>query len=384
MKCVMLSNIRMAMRWCLLLFVAALLACCKDSRKICDGCLHEIYVPLLEDDITDYPIVSKLFGSIDTIYLENVGPESYIAAVDEVKFYEDRIIVRSGAGLYFFDRTGKFLSRFNRQGNGSGNYRTIERFDILPSAQELILLDNQSDALFVYGMDGQFKRRIGLEDFVTDFAVMPNGDYLLTNPIKYVNRSYRRGLWQVDPTGKFKKQLVTYDENFLHVSINNPYLNHITPDVIGFMGVEDNDKFYTIAGDSVSVSCRMTTDIVIPDDMKRSDKVFVNPQKEYTKCGYLETERFLYFVATNYGANLVMAFTDKSDDWKTYRMYVYTEDFNSNAANVEQFPYLVSCYNGTLVGFFDAGMVFQEERFQKMFPRMTEDSNPVLILYNDK
>lgn len=64
------------MRWCLLLFVAALLACCKDSRKVCDGCLHEIYVPLLEDDITEYPIVSKLFGSIDTIYLENVGPRA--------------------------------------------------------------------------------------------------------------------------------------------------------------------------------------------------------------------------------------------------------------------------------------------------------------------
>ena len=127
----------------------------------------------------------------------------------------------------------------------------------------------------------------------------------------------------------------------------------------------------------------MTTDIVIPDDLKKSDKVYVNPQREYTKCGYMETERFLYLVATNYGANLVMAFTDKNT-WTTYRMYVYTEDFNTNAANVEQFPYLVSCYNGTMVGFFDAGMVFQEERFQKMFPRMTENSNPVLIFYNDK
>ena len=72
------------------------------------------------------------------------------------------------------------------------------------------------------------------------------------------------------------------------------------------------------------------------------------------------------------------------DDWSFYRMYPYSDIFNYNAVNVEQFPYLVSCYNGTMVGFFDAGMVFQEERFQKMFPRMKEDSNPVLILYNDK
>jgi len=65
-------------------------------------------------------------------------------------------------------------------------------------------------------------------------------------------------------------------------------------------------------------------------------------------------------------------------------MYVYTEDFNMNAANVEQFPYLVGCYNGSMVGFFDAGMVYQEERFRKMFPAMKPDSNPILIFYNDK
>ena len=378
-----LSNMRMVMGLGLLLLFVSLMCGCKRERKLCDECLHEVYVPLLEDEYTDYPVVSKLFASIDTVFLENTGPESYIPSVDEVKFLGDTILVRSGAGICFFDRQGRFIRSFNRQGNGSGNYRTIVRFDILPSARELIILDNQSDALFVYNLDGTYKRTIYMEDCVTDFAVLPNGDYLLTNPIKYSNKDYRRGLWQVDPAGRFKKQLVTYQEDFLHVSINNPYLNHITPDVIGFMGVEDNDRFYTYDGDSISVSCRITTDIVMPDDIKRSDKVFVNPQKEYTKCGYMESERFLYFVATNYGANLVMVFVDKSD-WTTYRMYVYTEDFNNNAANVEQFPYLVGCYNGSFVGFFDAGMVFQEERFRKMFPTMTVNSNPALLFYNTK
>lgn len=356
---------------------------CKGKKKVCYDCLHEINVPILEDDPTEYPLVSSLFGSIDTIYLENSGPDSYVQSVDEVKFKGDTIIVRSNGTLFFFNRQGKYLGRFCRQGNGSGNYRTIARFDIQPSTGELIIFDNQSDALVIYGFDGTYHRKVPMADYVTDFAVLPNGDFLLTNPIHYSGKEYRRGLWQVDRNGRFKKQIVTYDENFLHVSINNPYLNHISPDVIGFMGVEDNDLFYHLADDSLSVNCRMTTDIVIPDDLKNNSKVFINPQMEYTKCGYLETERFLYFVATNYGANLVMVLVNK-DDWSFYRMYPYSDIFNYNAVNVEQFPYLVSCYNGTMVGFFDAGMVFQEERFQKMFPRMTEDSNPVLILYNDK
>ena len=382
MKAGMLSNINKTLKICSLLFLVSLLCCCKGEKKVCNDCIHEISVPLLHDDATEYPRVSKLFSSIDTIYLENSGPDSFVPSVDEVKFIGDTIVLRSTGTLFFFNRQGKYLGRFCRQGNGFGNYRSIACFDVLPSAGEFTILDNQSDALVVYGFDGKYRRKIQLEDFVTDFSVLPNGDYLLTNPIKYQSKNYRRGLWQVDGNGKFLKQIVSFDENFLHVSINNPYLNHIKPGVIGFMGVEDTDQFYRLTGDSLSVTCKMTTDIVIPDDLKNSDKVFINPEREYTKCGYLESERFLYFVATNYGANLVMALVDKSD-WTTYRMYVYTDEFNYNAANIEQFPYLVSCYNGIFVGFFDAGMVFQEERFRKMFPRMTEDSNPVLILYKD-
>lgn len=383
MKTSILSNVKMVVGLCSLLLAVSFMSGCKGGRKVCMECLHEIEVPLLHDDITEYPLVSKLFASIDTVYLENAGVESYVQSVDEVKLLGDTIIVRSANTLFFFDRQGRFIRRFFRQGNGFGNYRIIERFDLLPDRNEMFILDGHNNKIFVYGIDGSYHRQVDFDDFVTDFAVLPDGGFLFANPIKYTDRSFRRGLWQTDANGKFVKQLIEFDPEFAHVSINNPYLNHISPGVIGFMGVEDNDKFYTISGDSIKVTCKMTTDIVIPDDLKRSDKVFTNPQQEYTKCGYLESERFLYFVATNYGANLVMAFVDKSD-WTTYRMYVYTEDFNNNAANVEQFPFLVSCYNGTFVGFFDAGMVFQEERYQRMFPGMTEDSNPVLILYNDK
>lgn len=377
-----LSNKKWASVLCSLLFVLVLLPGCNGRKEICDTCLHEIYAPLLEDDPTEYPIMSSLFARVDTVFLENAGVESMVPSVDEVLSFGDTIIVRSSNTLYFFSSKGKFLRRFDRQGKGTGNYRTIERFDVLPSLGELFIMDGHTNRIFVYGLDGGYKRSVGIDDFVTDFAVLPNGDFLFTNPIKYSGRNYRRGLWRTGPDGKFLKQLVDFDPDFAHVSINNPYINHISPGVIGFMGIEDNDKFYTYADDSVSVTCRMVTDIVIPDELKRSDKVFVNPQKEYTKCGYLETPRFLYFVNTNYGANLMIVFVDKKD-WTTYRMYVYTSEFNHDKETREPFPFLVGSYNGTLVGFYDAGMILDNERFKSLFPTITADSNPVLLFFRE-
>ena len=382
MKTGFVSNIKSVMRLCSFLIVIFLLAGCKGKQKVCDTCLHELYAPLLQDDPTEYPIMSSMFERVDTVFLENAGIESIIPSVDEVIAFHDTIIVRSANTLFIFNDKGKFLRRFDRQGKGTGNYRTIDRFDVLPERGELYIMDGHTNNIFVYGMDGSYRRRVQIDDFVCDFAALPDGNFLFANPIKYDGRNYRRGLWKTGPDGKFLKQLVEFDPEFAHVSINTPYLNHISPDVVGFMGIEDNDKFYHYAGDSISVTCRMITDIVIPDELKRSDKVFVNPQKEYTKCGYLETPRFLYFVNTNYGANLMIVFTDKKD-WTTYRMYVYTGEFNHDKETREPFPFLVGSYNGTLVGFYDSGMILSNERFKSLFPTITADSNPVLLFFRE-
>lgn len=382
MKTGVVSNIKSAMRLCSFLTVLFLLASCKGNQKVCDTCLHEIYAPLLHDEPTEYPIMSSLFERVDTVFLENAGVESIVPSVDEVIPFGDTIIVRSAETLFFFKSDGKFLSRFDRQGKGTGCYRKIERIDVNRDLGEFYVMDGYASRILVYGMDCSYRRQIGISGFVTDFAVLPNGDFLFSNPILYRDKDVRRGLWQTGPDGKFIRQIVSYDPEFAHVSINNPYINHISPDVIGFMGVEDNDRFYTYKADSISVTCRMTTDIVMSDEIRRSDLVSSNPKREYTKCGYLETPRFLYFVVTNYGMNLMMVLVDKSS-WTTYRMYVYTAEFKQNSLKGEPFPFLVSSYNGTLVGFYDSGMVLESEQYRKIFPSITADSNPVLLFFRE-
>ena len=171
------------MRFSSFLLVLFLLPGCKGNQKVCDTCLHEISAPLLHDDPTEYPIMSSMFARVDTVYLENAGVESMIPSVDEVISFDNTIIVRSSNTLYFFDSKGKFLRRFDRQGKGTGNYRVIDRFDVLPERDELFVMDGHNNRIFVYGMDGSYKRSVWIDDFVTDFAVMPNGDFLFSKDL---------------------------------------------------------------------------------------------------------------------------------------------------------------------------------------------------------
>ena len=141
----MLSNVKSVLRIGSILLVLFLLPCCKGKQKVCDTCLHEISAPLLHDDPTEYPIMSSMFARVDTVYLEYAGVESIVPSVDEVVSFGDTIIVRSLNTLYFFNGKGKFLNRFDRLGKGTGNYRTIERFDVLPERGELFIMDGHNN-----------------------------------------------------------------------------------------------------------------------------------------------------------------------------------------------------------------------------------------------
>ena len=106
-----LSDIKVAMGMFSLLLCLSFLTGCKQKKEPCFTCLHDINVPLLHDDPTEYPLLSKMCSSIDTVYLENAGVESMVSSVDVVVSFGDTIIIRSADVLYFFNSEGKFLSR---------------------------------------------------------------------------------------------------------------------------------------------------------------------------------------------------------------------------------------------------------------------------------
>lgn len=78
-----------------------------------------------------------------------------------VSAFTDRFIldynVQTG-DLLFFDQTGRALRKINRQGGGAEEYSSYSHFVIDEEQEELYFNDRHKEKIFVYELDGTFKR----------------------------------------------------------------------------------------------------------------------------------------------------------------------------------------------------------------------------------
>lgn len=323
--------------------------------------------------------VSSIFESVDTIYLENDSAESTIGMVQDIKLSDDLIFIRSSYGLFVFNYEGKFIRRIGNKGRGPGEYLSLSKFDILKSKREVSIIDFDLNRVLVYSYEGEFLRKFDFEDFVHDFAVLPNGNYLFMNP-DYYDKEKRRGLWETDPNGVFVKQLFTIPDYYKHVSINTRYLAHINPEEIGCQGLEDLDYIYHYKNDSIYPKYKIKTDIKVPRKIQKQTGRWTNPDREYTKTGYFETDRFLLFEVTNF-ENDVRVIYDKKKDM-VFRQY---SDYFGRISSLDNImPYFNSCYEGNCIVSLEPQMVLAVEELKELYPTITADSNPILFVFKEK
>lgn len=334
--------------------------------------LHEIE----EDSLLSF---SSLFESVDTIYLNNDSVESTVGSIDNVKFSEGLVFIQSNNELFVFNEDGSFKNKIGKKGRGPGEYLNLSKFDVLSSKKEVSILDCNLNRVLVYSYDGVFLRKFDFKDFIHDFAVLPNGNYLFMNPDFY-GRDTRRGLWELDSLGNFVNQYFTISDDYLHVSINTHYLVHISPEIIGCQGIEDFDYIYHYKNGTLNPEYKFKTDIVVPNKIKKKGGRWSNPNKEYTKTGYYESERLLILTATNFETGVKIVYDKKS---KTlFRLY---SDYLQRIKSADNYlPYFCACYEGKYVMYLDAASVLNSDILKEKFPTITSDSNPILLIANER
>lgn len=144
---------------------------------------------LLTIDVTkDYPqkefALQDIFD-IDYIPLDTSRTFTTMGYMQDIS--KDMIIVRnlklsSDGDIFIFDRKGKGIRKINRQGSGSEEYSFLLRVTLDEEHEELFVVDNRSKKVYIYDLQGNFKRSFkNIEGASYDRVFNLGSDYLICN-----------------------------------------------------------------------------------------------------------------------------------------------------------------------------------------------------------
>ena len=360
----------------MLVLIAVAVSSCKSKTASDESFEGKILnVPLLKHEKTDKPTYEGFWKSIDTIVFDNSTPESLIGRVYNVRFTDDHIFFHSqDNSLHIFDYQGNFVRKIQKVGRGRGEYDMLLKFDVQENAQLISILDG-TNMMRIYTYEGVFVRQFELQQHITDFAVLPNGHYLLLN---YEDeRNGIRGLYETDDQGNTIRNLFELPEWYKHISFTSPYLIHLNDNTISCMGLEDDNHIYHFENDSFYVAYKITTDINVPREIMEDGSRWSNPGKEYTKIGFWETDRFLGIGLTDFN-DFVQTFYDKKED-RFYRFY--NDEMNDDPLLRKGPIGFQYAGNGKLAITYDPEFILQNPELKASFPKVDIDSNPILVIW---
>ena len=361
-----------------IILTTALSACRNSIGPAEESGAKVIDIPMLKESRTEgKPTWTDIMGSIDTIRLGGTVMESFIDHVSGVKFSSDLIFVQSSDVLNIFDYQGNMLTTIKHKGRGPGEYIRLTAFDIIESQRLIYILDTQSQQVIIYDFDGKHVRHFSLDcGDVVDFAVLPNGHMLLMKLLGDSNR----GLYEADENGGNIHPLYEVEPDFKRVVISSGYLIHINDSVIGCLGQEDTDFIYHFQNGTLTPAYKIKTDIVISQQARQRSSASDDPSETYFKGQYWEIERYMG-LSMNNNDQFVFAMYDK-DSARTTRYY--KSELTEPDSTIQFVPSFEYCYKGKLINAYDSGLILTVPPLHEAFPEITEDSNPVLLIFTLK
>lgn len=328
---------------------------------------------------------SSLYDSSQLVALETRS-DAMVSEIANIRVVNDYIFISDlSLKVFVFDMQGRFVSKVDRRGRGHGEYVTLDQFAVNPNNNNISVLCTYLHKIFVYSLKGDFLYQIAFseDDYPRDFAELENGDYLFYTPD--YNRNSRRGLWQVDSKGEYKRHLVSIDDDFRYGGLYPKYLGYANDSTVTLMGGEDYNRIYHITKDSVSVKYRLKVDLKMEEGVLNGSINLSNndfPSRAYTKNSYFETDNWMLVNVTDMQMGVSIYYDKKSDE--VY--YISSEDDYALDVDIT-FPRTITSTSNALIGYVPAYVVQENESAEKLrarFPELTRDSNPIIVINHIK
>lgn len=353
--------------------------CCTNNKD--NGDVKEIYVPMNEPVKTEPLDITKLLPPAEVVYLDSSKEESMLSLIKDVKIEEEIIYILSDDAIYKFNMDGSFICKIKRYGRGHGEYLRLTRFDIDITRKEISVHDSEQRKILIYDLDGNYKRSFNIDDVVEDFTRLPNGDYLFYRP-KKIDGS-RRGLWQSDSNGVFKKHLIEIDDSYEFGVILDYFLIKQKDGTVTLMGNEQYNYFYKITSDTIYTTYQMITDVEMKRKVQKNrvHDIKSDPSDAFFKYGYLETDKMLSFAVSGTSGN-VRVYVDKENNY-TYRIYDNSDKLPVEDGYLYPNSYYYS-YKNMQICYLSVEAILSIEEYHKRFPDITSESNPLLFIAREQ
>jgi hypothetical protein len=176
----------------------------------------EIRVKINNVREADKLLLSDYIDSLFIIKLET-KPEFLIGTLDKIIFHQDKIFIfdRQSQAIFVYGIDGKYLAHVYAQGKGRGEYFKIADFDIDKIKNLIVIKDNFRNRINYYNYNGEFVRSDRFRHYATSFSIIDEDLWACYNAVNGRLKNKRYQLFFTNRKGKIQTSHLPFEKHFL-------------------------------------------------------------------------------------------------------------------------------------------------------------------------
>jgi len=170
-----------------------------------------------------------------------------IGNINRIRTSDKSICVSDGNALYRFSRSGKFLGKIEKKGQGPDEYAAISDF-VIADDENVWVLPNGKTSLMLFSWDNQLVKDLKIESSYSS-RIYRMGDKLILNNGNFMTENNKHSLQMVDMnTGEVTNRFIPIDEykaQYLYLIETNNF-HPGKNDTVCYFSTIHNDTVYRV------------------------------------------------------------------------------------------------------------------------------------------
>lgn len=168
------------------------------------------------------------------IFLKGTPEKNILSNIQEIIYNNGKLFIRDNRNINVYNEDGKYINSIGEVGRAKNEYYKISDISIM--SDTIYVLDNTTDRLIMYGIEGNFIRDTILPiPLIAGIATTKQG-FILYRPIyegeELVDQAYEYAITFTDKNLNIKSQILKYDKNSPIVNNGTPFIE--TDSLISF------------------------------------------------------------------------------------------------------------------------------------------------------